>query len=90
MEKELRSRHDGWKPTGPLLETLDKFQAPPGVQRTIARRAGNLAGTPSLPISSIERIIEDSMGTNRGLPHWQHVGEKLALEVNATYRKLRR
>lgn len=80
----------GYKLTGPLLDLLANYEAPKPTQRAIARRAGNLAGTPLFPLSVIERAIEDSMGVNYGIPNWERIEESVAKRAANTYKRLRR
>lgn len=87
-DREPKPRHN-WKTIGPLAEILDRFDAPTKIQEMIGRRTGNLAGTKSLPLSRIEKVIEDSMVVNGGMPNWLHVHERLGEVVHDLYRKLR-
>lgn len=79
-----------WKPRGPLVEIFAAFQAPDGAQRRITRRVGTLGGTRLLPLTDIQREIEESMRTNGGLPDWPRVENRLAGAVHDLYRKFRR
>lgn len=79
-----------WKPTGPIVGIFEAFQAPLGAQRRIARRVGTLGGTRYLPLSDIERVIEESMSSNGGMPDWGRIEDRFAGTVHDIYRKLRR
>lgn len=79
-----------WRPIGQLAETLERFQAPTGTQRVITRRIGNLAGTKQLPMDKVTRVIEESMGSNGGMPDWRRIEDRFAGEVHEIYLKFRR
>ena len=85
-----RINPDRARPTGDLVAALDRFDAPLEARTSIARRAGSLSGTPILPVSRIERIIEKSMANNSGLPNWDMVQKDVASVVSGIYRKFRR
>ncbi len=78
------------RPVGELADLLNEYDAPPDVQTRIARRAALVAATNVFPLSKIERNIETSMRENGGIPAWDSVEARTAVQVTDVYRKSRR
>ncbi len=78
------------KPVGPLAEMLQNYGAPDDVQRTIARRAGNLVGTGILPLGRVEQNILRTMELGNGMPQWGTIVELTAAQVRDRYQRMRR
>ena len=89
MGERLR-KSEGYKPVGGLSAVLERFDAPEDARALISRRVGTLSGTPALPVSRIEGIIEHSMEENAGLPNWGDIEQSLGTIVTKAYKKFRR
>lgn len=78
------------RPVGELANLLNVYDAPPDVQTRIARRAALVVGTAVFPLSKIEGNIETSIRENGGIPAWDTVEARTAVQVTDVYRKSRR
>lgn len=80
---------EDYRPIGSLAEMLARYEAPKKVQTALSRRAGALVG-PTIPVATVETVIERSMEYNRGLPHWGRVNIEVGGIVTDSYKKLKR
>lgn len=87
MAERLRIR--GTAPVGPLADVLQRYGAPEDVQRFVARRAGSIVGTPTLPVAQVEGIITKSRD-GKGRPDWGMVQDQVGEKATAAYRSYRR
>ncbi len=75
----------GVRPVGQLERTLREYEAPPAVQRRIARRAGCLIGH-GITHEHIENVIQESMQVGgTGLPRWGDVEGRISNAVHRLY-----
>lgn len=89
-EKPRLLNPNSCKPVGQLGEVLQQYDAPEEVATRIARRAGRVSGSPHYSAQRVERVIEETMLDNQGLPDWARVERKVGSDVSAIYKRYRR